>query len=270
MTISTTVTTLGSFASTQITGTIKVRNGINSDCIKVCAAPLKGEVCCWTLDWVFPPCDSEGPCNVIWYEPQIECAYTQGGYTYYNFTTSATNYSNTLYNLTWHPCSSPDVTISTTVTTLGGFASTQITGTIIVRNGINSDCIKVCADLVWGEACCWTLDWVFPECDSDTGGEENELYRVESAEITTKPQLSVAPNPASNLLRVAYELEAYGAIELKLISTDGRVVRHISGMNRQAELPMDLSNLQGGLYLLALFRDGQMVAQQKVAVLKGN
>ena len=370
-------------ASTIITGTIKVLNGITSDCFKVCAYdPVSKTECCWDLNWEFPPCKGN-ECEVEWYEPQIECFNVTGGYTYYTFSIAATNLGNTLTNLVWYPCSSPDVTITGNVNVLNGPASTLIQGMIRVRNGIGGDCFRVCAwDPVNERECCWDIDMVFPECGEqqepckdvrDKGSKllcaspqvdpfGNRIYnfsivvtshvsngtgwilpwfteaenyitnlnvsssgntftftgtvvdvppfnspelcfrvitfdgqeicwtriclRIPECDssargegdhregdvkaIQMSPELNVAPNPASDLIQVSYELEATGAIELKLIGIDGRVVRHISEMNRQANLPMDISDLQEGLYLLALFRDGQLVAQEKVAVLSGN
>ena len=93
----------GGGTTTTVTGTITLYTGSNAAKITFTATGTNGVSCEFELIIdQFPPCD-HGPCDVIWYEPHIECAYTQGGYTYYNFTTSATNFGSTLYNLTWAP-----------------------------------------------------------------------------------------------------------------------------------------------------------------------
>lgn len=370
----------GGGTSTTVTGTFVLYPGNTTATITFQAAGADGLLCDYKLFVPkFPDCGGK-ECDVEWSDPTIKCIFNHDGFSYYDFSIAATNFGNTLNNIVWYPCSSPDVTITSSFNVLNSNTSTLLQGMIKVRDGITSDCFKICGyDVQTREECCWELEFTFPECKEEQkpcddmhdlgskllcanptvdpagnlvydfdinvsshlfnasaylipiyGQGENhvtnlnvipsgytyqltgtvvdvpsfndplcfwvitydgqevcwmkfclELPKCKSSSRTGNEQgenrnatgfrsMDVSPNPSASFLNVTYEVAGQDQVELKMIAIDGQVVRAMGNLNPVDQIRMDLTDVADGMYLVAIFRDGQLLEQQRVVVSKGH
>lgn len=115
----------------------------------------------------FPDCETGKPCDLKFFEAKVECLYTNGTYSYYSYELPISNLGNTLTNLVIQPCN-PNVTITTSTSTLPSTTSTLVTGNIIAPAGMNGDCFIVTGiDAITGEKCEWVIEIKFPKCKEE-------------------------------------------------------------------------------------------------------
>ncbi len=89
---------------------------------------------------------------------------------------------------------------------------------------------------------------------------------VVSANTAVEEQPEVAhifPNPSSGLLNIQHPTQEFNRLEI--ISVDGRTQSLEFPISQQQQL--DLSDLQAGLYLLRIWREGELLAVQKFSKL---
>ena len=87
----------------------------------------------------------------------------------------------------------------------------------------------------------------------------NSASVEESIANLAKPtQLSILPNPAKEVASVKFKMISNSKVSVDIIDLNGRIVKHIdpsetfSGIN---ELPLDLSSLENGIYIVKLTSD---------------
>lgn len=94
--------------------------------------------------------------------------------------------------------------------------------------------------------------------------EIDSLYNAPNpvtSDVSAIPQtaLQLFPNPTQNRLNIQHPTEAFNRVEV--IAIDGRVQNIKLSLGKQQEI--DLADLQAGLYVLRIWREGELLAVQK-------
>lgn len=82
-------------------------------------------------------------------------------------------------------------------------------------------------------------------------------------------KLTLAPNPASDIIRVNIFGNAIGKLQLILFGLDGQQIisETINKSTRQFQYELYLSNLPSGMYTLSVKQDGKPIAIEELIVL---
>jgi len=106
----------------------------------------------------------------------------------------------------------------------------------------------------------------------DIGNEEDDYKANENSEVNIKIQdkidLLVYPNPANNSLSVL--LNSYETMDVSyaIIDAQGKKLLFTKATTNNAITTLDVSNINTGLYLLQAIIDGQLIATQKISIIK--
>ncbi len=270
------VNSLPNNVSTLAQGILSVPTGGSVDCIRVCAYdPVTKTKCCWNLEDIrLPECpEPNRPCEDVRVDSK---KLTCGDITIDPF-------GNRVYNI--------DVEITSPIPGGNGYLipylgqeennvvglSVSVSGNSYTFSGQVLDVSpyndKLCFWVITernGEIC-WTRFCIrLPDCNTEGIGQDNdaEIRNGAVSSQLAKAELNVMPNPATDQMTVAFNVEAQGQVELRMINVDGKLVHHITNMRAQSQLPLDVSSLPAGLYLVAVMQDGKMIAQEKVAIIR--
>ncbi|MGV3613115.1 MAG: T9SS type A sorting domain-containing protein [Fluviicola sp.] len=90
-----------------------------------------------------------------------------------------------------------------------------------------------------------------------TGSEVLQLYNEANPTLSVDEQfnaanLSVYPNPASDVVTVSWDKEMITDMKLELIDFDGRIIRMESVSPNESSVPMDIRDLESGVYFIRL------------------
>jgi hypothetical protein len=96
-----------------------------------------------------------------------------------------------------------------------------------------------------------------------TSGLSEPLVVVSTEERTTIPRLTVWPNPVYETLYVTVPGEPTGNMHLMIFNSMGSVV-----MNELYRNQYDLSHLPGGLYLVTVIKNGNLLATGRIVVIR--
>lgn len=108
--------------------------------------------------------------------------------------------------------------------------------------------------------------------NSDFWNEENDFFHICPAGSGCRfvegvdPNISISPNPASNLLRLShFEPSTDLKYELKITDMMGKTIKTVQGWNNE---DMDISNLPQGSYILNLMGNGKPLFSDQFMVIR--
>ncbi|MEM1321298.1 MAG: PKD domain-containing protein [Bacteroidota bacterium] len=258
----------GGGTTSIISGTIIAPQGTGSVTFLVTGYdPVTREPCKFEITFELPECENEFyPCDQANAKsPTLTCASP--------FVDIAGNYN---YNLSV-TITSVIANGSVVVSPVQGQWENNITNLSVITSGntytINAQVVDVpphnsplCFEVyiaIGHDVCIAKFCVRKPRCStSDAQGRSLELTDIEK--LSNNSSLTANPNPASTAINIAYELDKEGIIELRLIRMDGQLVRHLTHLRQELNMPLDISDLPDGVYSLLLFRDGQLEGSQKV------
>jgi PKD repeat protein len=110
-----------------------------------------------------------------------------------------------------------------------------------------------------GKSCYYECTIILPDCTLQEGGGEQHKQGVDKA--TT--QLSLYPNPAQDLLTIAF-VGANQANRLEIYDLTGRLVASYTTNENQGEWEVSLATFAKGVYVVVLKENNQMVLQKKL------
>ena len=280
MTLNTSVGQIAPIASTLFQGTIRVRRGSPSDCVRFCVFDTSTETeCCEEITFKFPECNqAQEPCRDVNVEAaEVTCcspSVDPFGNRCYELSLEVNSHigGGTAMLLAWPPPSSNNI-IMNSVNVSGNAYS--INATILDVPPFEGDrplCFRILT--MGGGEICWTTHCVrIPSCEAGIadGNDIPELSELRSRAFDAsleENQLQVMPNPATDYLQVEFDINTTERVELRMIGVDGQLVRHITNMDARTSFPMEVGDLPTGLYLIAVMQDGKMIAQEKVAIIR--
>ncbi|MEO1408831.1 MAG: PKD domain-containing protein [Bacteroidota bacterium] len=280
VTLNTSVGQIAPIASTLIQGTIRVRRGSPSECVRFCVFDTSTETeCCEEITFKFPECNqAQEPCRDVNVEAaEVTCcspSVDPFGNRCYELSLEVNSHigGGTAMLLAWPPPSSNNI-IMNSVNVSGNAYS--INATILDVPPFEGDrtlCFRILT--MGGGEICWTTHCVrIPSCEAGIadGNDIPELSELRSRAFDAsleENQLQVMPNPATDYLQVEFDINTTERVELRMIGVDGQLVRHITNMDARTSFPMEVGDLPTGLYLIAVMQDGKMIAQEKVAIIR--
>ena len=79
-------------------------------------------------------------------------------------------------------------------------------------------------------------------------------------------QISLYPNPTSDILNVEFSLDARALVEVKVLTAEGRVAKGIikwseKGLNK---VELDINDLANGVYNVNVFKNNELLSTGKV------
>ncbi len=268
------IANLDGISSSIIPTVMRVRQGISNDCIQICADDPSSEngECCWVLDLSFPEnCPSWEECE--WAAPKqlaLKCgqpAVDVSGNRRYDFTIDLATYiaGGNASLLPWHT-QTGDRIEGLQVSVSGN--DYLLTGTLIDTppfSGVEQ-CFRVFVYDEAGQVCWLKVCMERPDCSG--GGNEDPTFRRSTSDVEPVVALRVSPNPAQAEVRVEVVGARAAPVELRLMNVMGQHLRWFSGVRLGRALPLDLADLPEGLYLLQVWRDGRLLSQEQLVVVR--
>jgi len=254
---------------TNINGTITATNGIGGTCLIVYGIdPITGEVCNkWTIKIELPDCEEIEPCEAIKFlskeiscgSPFIDALNNRN----YSISLSISSFSGG----TAFIASSPSMYENTlTNVNISGSGSIYTFSFDVVDfppdNG--EICFFVYVYDLGGKVCFAEICIPVPDC---SGSKAVDIFDLDTNPITAT-ELTVMPNPATDQITIDLQLANEQPAELRVFGVNGQIVRSIILLNTDIRLPLDVSDLGGGVYMIGIYQSGQLVAKERVAIIK--
>ncbi len=90
----------------------------------------------------------------------------------------------------------------------------------------------------------------------------NSYFPLSIERLATRLNMTVYPNPTSDFVYIKYEAKPGTA--LKLVSVTGQIMQEIELEINEPQYQLDLSGLSSGIYLIQLWENGQLLANEKL------
>ncbi|MEO1623699.1 MAG: PKD domain-containing protein, partial [Bacteroidota bacterium] len=257
---------------TSITGMVRVPQGTTSESFKACGYDaITGQKCCWKITVAFPKCNEvQEPCTEVINKGQkIVCSKPSkdpAGNSLYDFSLKlCAPLSNGLAQLIPQTGQSENLVTNLSVTVSNNNYS--LMGTIVDVPNFNEPLCFWAIISSAGEYCWTEICFDIPDCDApvEKGGASVEHVAQKPWELS---RLQVRPNPASTYFQVDYLPLDESAIEWRLMSVDGRLLRSWSDVAADGDIRLETDGLASGLYFLGMYQRGVMVAQERVVILQ--
>lgn len=111
---------------------------------------------------------------------------------------------------------------------------------------------------------------IAPEEPTEMFSEEYRQISYASRALSNEEEdetpISIAPNPASTHINLNFDLPGYKTLDLTIVNSNGQQVLHSILPSASGKHQVDLNGLPGGLYIVNLRGDNQIIRQQKLIV----